>query len=334
MLKAAVIGVGSIGRNHARVYSELGSVQLAGVSDLNETAAQATGRRLNTAHYTSFEHLLDTEKPDLVSVCVPTHLHYEVACSVIERGVHLLVEKPIAETVEQASDLIDRAAAAGVKLAVGHIERFNPAVAELKRRLSEGALNRVFRLQTRRLGPFPARIRDVGVVIDLATHDLDLIRYILNTEVVRVYAETAHGINTDREDIVDCVLRTASGAIATLNINWMTPAKIRELFVTGAEGMFVVNMLTQELSFYENDMAPVSQWEPLSVLKGVSEGNMLRYKLVQQEPLRLELENFVNAVRDDRSPLATGADGLQALALALALVRSGAEQRVIEMPAG
>lgn len=328
MLKVAVIGVGAIGRHHARNYHDIADVELVAVSDANPQQAETIGNTYGVPYETDYLTLLDTYKPDLVSICVPTNLHFEVAKNVIERGIHLLVEKPITETVEQAKQLIQLAKEHNVKLTVGHIERFNPAIIELKKHLDEGRLGKVFRIQSRRMGPFPARIRDVGVVIDLAPHDLDMVRYVLDTDIVRVFAESAHGINTDREDIMDCVLRTANGVIGTLNINWMTPTKVRELSIVGAKGMYVVNYLTQDLYFYENDAVDGS-WSALDVLRGVGEGNVTQFKLARQEPLRAELSTFVNAVAEDKDPLVSGRDGLEALAWAQAVVKSGEENIAI-----
>jgi len=329
MLKAAVIGTGSIGRHHVRNYHEIPTVELVGVSDLNAEQAERVATSFgNAPHYSDFEQMLDAQKPDLVSICVPTQHHYAVAEAVIKRGIHLLVEKPITETVEQAEKIIQQAQDAGLVLTVGHIERFNPAVIELKKHLEEDRLGKVFRVQARRMGPFPARIRDVGVVIDLATHDLDMIRYVLGDEIVRLYAETAQGINTDREDIMDCVLRTAGGVIGTLNINWMTATKIRELSIIGARGMYTVNYLTQDLYFYENDVID-DRWDTLGVLTGVGEGNVTKFRLTRREPLRAELEAFAQAVEDNSTPLVNGHDGLQALLLAKSLVQSGIDGNVV-----
>lgn len=329
MLKVGVIGTGSIGRHHVRNYHDIPNVDLVGISDVNEEQAATLAKNYGAvAHYTDFERLLDEQKPDMVSICVPTQHHFAVAQAVIERGIHLLVEKPITETVEQAEQIIQQAADAGVVLTVGHIERFNPAVIELKKHLEENRLDKVFRVQSRRMGPFPARIRDVGVVIDLATHDLDMIRYILNDEIIRVYAETAQGINTDREDIVDCVLRTSNGVIGTLNINWMTATKIRELSIIGARGMYIVNYLTQDLYFYENDVID-DKWETLGILTGVGEGNVTKFRLTRREPLRAQLEHFISSVENNTAPLVSGQDGLKALLLAKSLVQSGIDGKVI-----
>lgn len=325
-LKAAVIGVGSIGNNHARIYKALPDVDLVAISDNSAEIAQAIGARFNVPYETDYRTMLDTYQPDLVSISVPTVYHFEVAKEAIQRGIHVLVEKPIAATIEQAKQMISLANEAGVKLTVGHIERFNPAIIEMKKRLQADEIGTPFRVQSRRLGPFPARIRDVGVIVDLASHDVDIVRYVLNTEVTRVYAETDQGINTDREDLMDCVLRCENGVVGTLNINWLTPTKIRELTVTGTTGMFHVNYLTQELYYYENE-ATAADWR--GVFTGVNEGAMIRHKVARREPLLAELEHFVHSVRDDTPPQISGEDGMKALALAQALVKSGEEQRIV-----
>lgn len=329
MLKAAVIGVGAIGRNHARVYREINKdVELVAVADTFAETATQVGNSRHVAAYSDIEEMLDTEKPDLVSVSVPTEAHLEVATLALARGIHVLVEKPIASTIEQAHDMINLADKMGVVLAVGHVERHNPAITELSRRLQEGALGKIFQMTARRVGPFPARIRDVGVVLDLATHDLDVMCSIAQEPVVRVAAETIFGINTDREDMVNGMLRFANGVVGVLDINWMTPTKIREFSVVGALGMFRVNYLTQELYFYENDDAP-GTWDQLSVLTGVGEGNITGIKINRTEPLRAEIEDFIKAVKTHGEPRVTGRDGLRALQLAQALVDSGKKETPI-----
>lgn len=207
-------------------------------------------------------------------------------------------------------------------LMVGHVERFNPAIIELRRRLQEGALGRVFEIRSRRMGPFPARIRDVGVVIDLAAHDLDIMRWLVGGEVIRVYAETARRIHTEHEDLFSGLLRFAGGEIGALSINWLTPTKVRELSVTGERGMFVADYLRQELDFYENTAAD-SHWETFGVLQGVGEGNMTRLRVERIEPLAAEIASFARSVLDGSPPEVTGEDGLATLALARAMVESG-----------
>lgn len=330
-LRAAVIGVGSIGANHARVFADLAGVSLVGVADSDFPTAQAIARRYGTRAYEHFEQLVDEQKPDLVTVAVPTYLHREVGMCIIERGIHVLIEKPIALTVADGQALIDAAAAQRVSLMVGHIERFNPSVVALKAHLAAGELGRVFQMDARRQGPFPERVRDVGVVVDLAVHDLDVMRYVSGAEINRVYAETQGHVHSEHEELLTGLVRLTNGAVGTLTISWLTPTKIRELYVTGERGMFRLDYLTQDLFFFENALAAGPEWETMSVLRGVSEGRMIRYPIAKKEPLRAELEAFVAAVRDGLPAPVSGADGLQALTLAHLLVQSGLEHRAIDV---
>lgn len=328
MIRAAVIGVGAMGKHHARVYNELEGVELAGVADPDEARRQAVARRFKVPAYAHYADLLAAERPEVVSVTVPTVHHHAVALSVLAQGAHVLIEKPIASTLDEATDLIEQAAARGLTLAVGHIERFNPAVVELKRRLVEGELGRVFQVQSRRLSPFPHYVLDVGVVMDLATHELDIMRYLLNSEVERIYAEVGRQVHPTHEDQLSGMLRFANGVVGVLDINWLTPTKVRELRITGERGMFLVDYIHQDLYFYENSEAP-SRWDTLALFQGVEEGNVLKLRLSKREPLEQELRAFVNAAANRTPPLVTGADGRQALRLARLLLASAAEGRVL-----
>jgi predicted dehydrogenase len=329
-LRAAVIGAGAMGRNHLRVLNDLQGVELAALADADPATAERAARPFGVPAYTSYVELLDKEKPDAVVVAVPTVMHREVALAAIERGVHLLVEKPIAFTVDDGQEIIDAAKKAGVVLTVGHIERYNPAVLELHKRLQAGELGRVFQIHARRLGPFPPRVRDVGVVIDLASHDVDVMRFLTGSEVTRIYAETARRIHTDHEDLLSGLLRFEDGSIGVLDINWLTPTKIRELMVTGEKGLFHVNYLTQDLYFYENNYIK-TDWDTISNIAGVSEGDMVRPRIDKVEPLRAELDRFVRAVRGEAEPLVSGEDGLAALRIATGLVEAGLSGSVVAL---
>lgn len=328
MLKAAVIGVGSMGRNHARVYREMENVQLVGVEDQNAQTAAKVGANFVVPYYTDYQKLLEECKPDLVSLAVPTSLHYEVGCDLIERGIHLLIEKPIASTVEEAEKLIDLAQKKGVTLAVGHIERFNPAVMELRRRVREGMAGRIYKIHAQRLSPYPPRIQDAGVVLDLASHDIDLMRYLMERSIVRLYGETLQTMRDGREDMFNGIMRFQGGAVGVLDVNWITPTKIRRLTITGARGMFTCDLLSQELFFYENEIGP-SQWDTLSILRGVSEGNVLGIRIARHEPLAAELADFVSAVETGTRPTVTGYDGLETLRIALDFMQSGEAIEII-----
>lgn len=331
MLRAAVIGVGAMGQHHARVYDQLPNTELVGIADASIEVGKRIANLYHTTAYTDYYRMLTEARPDLVTVAVPTEYHHRVVRDALDIGCHVLVEKPIAATEGEAQDLIEHAKSAGRKLMVGHIVRFDPAVQALKERLRAGELGRIFQVRCRRLGPFPARIRDVGVVIDLATHDLDMIRYLTGQEAIRVYAETEQRIHSAYEDILTGTVRLTDGIIGVLDINWLTPTKIRELTVTGERGMFLVDHLTQDLYFYENAEIGEETWSPISLLRGVSEGRMIRYPVRKYEPLKAELEGFVQAILSDQSVPITGEDGLMAIRLALALVQSGREGKAIPM---
>jgi predicted dehydrogenase len=331
MVKVAVIGVGSMGKNHARVYSELPEAHLMAVADASNELAESTAQRFGVKSYQDYREMLEIERPEAVSIAVPTALHEEVALAALEKGAHVLVEKPIAATLEEGRRIIQRAHTLGRHLMVGHIVRFNPAIQALKQKLIAGELGRIFQIICRRVGPFPARIRDVGCVIDLAPHDLDLMRFLTGLDPLRVYAETEQRIHTSHEDLVLGLLRFPDGVTGHLEINWLTPTKVREVLVLGERGMFRVDDLTQDLYFYENAQANGALWPGLQTLKGVSEGSMTRFSLQRYEPLRAELQVFLKSVQEDTPAPVSGEDGLAALRLALALVESGQTHQTIEV---
>ena len=329
MTRVGVVGTGVMGRNHARVLHELPNVELVGVADSNLDAARQVAAVHATTGYRSLEELLKKARPEALTVAVPTENHHETVMEALAAGCHVLVEKPIASTLADADALVAAAKTAKRVLAVGHIERYNPAVLELKRRLDEGQLGRVYQFDAQRLGPFPQRVRDVGVVIDLATHDLDLMRFLTGSEIVRVYAETRRKVHTTREDMVSGLLRLEDGSVGLLQINWLTPTKIRQMTVTGERGMFRADYLTQDLYFHENAEAADHNWEQITMLRGVSEGSMVKYVVQKREPLRSELEAFMDAVAGESAEIVSGEDGSEALRLALAMVESGDEGRVV-----
>ena len=330
-LRVAVIGTGSIGRNHARVFSELPEVELVAVCDTDLSVVNDVAGRYRTRAFTNYREMLEKMRPNAVTIAVPTAQHMEVALAALEAEANLLVEKPIAVTLDEGRNIIDEARSRNRLLMIGHIVRFNPAMQQLKHRLQIGEIGRIFQIICRRVGPFPARIRDVGVVIDLAPHDLDLMRYLTEMDPIRVFCETEQRIHTDHEDLLLGLLRFPDGITAALEINWLTPTKVREVIVLGERGMFRVDDLTQDLYFYENAEVGDKIWPALQTLKGVSEGSMTRYAVNRYEPLKAELLAFVSAIKDNTPSPVSGEDGLAALRLALALVESGRKHQVIEV---
>lgn len=319
-LRAAVIGVGEIGRQHARVYRELEGVDLVGLADPDPAALKSALLASGAEGFTDSRQLLEKARPDLVSVAVPTHAHSVVATEAIRRGIPVLVEKPLAGSAAEGQQLVELAERSQVPLMVGQIERFNPVIAEVRRRLALKELGQILQLRAVRVGPHPQRVKDVGVVLDLATHDLDMMRYLIGERIERVYAET-QGRGPSREDLVTAVLRFTNGVIGVLDVNWLTPVKVRQLTILGQRGLYHVDYLTQDLYVYEASQVPVD-WESLRVFRSVREGNVLKVGIEKAEPLRLEIEAFVQAVLRGTSPPVNGRDGLETLRLAEAVIAS------------
>jgi UDP-N-acetylglucosamine 3-dehydrogenase len=330
-LKAAVAGLGSMGSNHVRVWGELEGVELVGVADPSEGARARATRGRNYPAFANVEEMLDRCQPDLLSIATPTSTHEAVVQLATARGVNILVEKPVAADAAAAERIATLVKASGVVATVGHVERFNPAMLELRRRLAAGESGEIIQIGARRVGPFPARIRDVGVVQDLATHDLDQLRHLLGTEVEVLFAQGASRIRADHEDLVSIVGRAVGGVILTVDVNWLTPRKVRETTVIGDAGMFIADSLTQDLFFFENNWAD-TEWGALGALRGVSEGKMVRFALKRVEPLRAELASFVNAVANGEPVESTMADGLQALRLAEATLESMRSTKPVFLP--
>jgi predicted dehydrogenase len=328
-VKVAIAGAGVMGRHHVRVCSELEGVEVVGVVEPARPAAERISRLFRVKTFDMLAQLLSADRPDVLLVATPTIAHFAAAKEAIAAGVHVLIEKPIAATVAEGQELVALAARAGVLVGVGHIERFNPAVRELRKHLEAGELGRVFQIIARRVGPFPPRIQDVGVIVDLATHDVNIMEHVVGSPIVRVYAETAQRIHQTQEDLVSCTMRFASGTVGVIDINWLTPTKIRELSVLGERGMFVVNYLTQDLTLYENSSSGGAA-EVLSAM-GVGEGRMIRFPVQRFESLRAEIESFLAAVRAGSKPYVDGEEGVRALYLAHTIARSGRDQVALDV---
>jgi UDP-N-acetylglucosamine 3-dehydrogenase len=326
-IRAAVVGLGAMGRNHIRVLSELPGVELVAGVDPTEASHKLIARyALKT--FTDYAKMLAEVRPNLVVIAVPTDFHREVACAAMAAGAHVLVEKPIAPSLDDADAMIASASKNGVKLMVGHLERFNPVVQEMKKRVNAGEIGRIFQLHARRLSPFPSRIQDVGVILDLATHDIDAMHFITGSRAIRAFAEVAQAAHKTCEDMLCGVLRFESGPIGLLDVSWLSPWKLRELSVVGEGGMYVADYLTQDLRWYKNG-AVNTTWEPATHFSGAVEGDMIKTYIPKKEPLRAEHEAFVKAIQEDLPSPVTGEDGKQAIAVALNLIRAGKESVLI-----
>jgi predicted dehydrogenase len=335
-LRAGVVGLGMMGRNHVRVWDEaIEGVDLVAVADPDPAAVSRATAGRRARGFDDAARMLAEEELDLVSIVAPTSLHLPVTLAALRAGANVLVEKPIAATRDEALAMMAAASEAGRMLTVGHIERFNPAIRELRRRLMDGELGRIFQIKAARLGPFPARIRDVGVVVDLAPHDLDIMRYLIGSEPIRIHAETERRIHTEHEDLFNGTMKFENGVIGILDINWLTPTKRRSLTVTGERGMYVADYIAQDLVFYPNTDAPQTWVNPGAVgpVTSVAEGEMVRRAVRRREPLVVELEAFATAIREGGPPPVEPRDAMIALLLARKMVESAETGQVIAGPA-
>ena len=260
---------------------------------------------------------------DAVVIAAPTTAHPALAHAAIERGLPVLVEKPLAATNAEALRIVDAGRAGGVPVQVGHVERYNPAVLELGRLLREGWLTTIYAIVSRRAGPFPARIRDVGVTVDLATHDVDMLSWIAGERPTRVYAELAQRKHATHEDLLFGLLHFPSGATGMLDVNWLTPAKRRQLTVVGEEGMFELDYLTQRLTFTKSDLA---HGELIAGYAPTFTGDVLEIAVETHEPLEAQLDAFVRAIRTGERPYVDGEDGAWAVRIATSLLEAGVER--------
>lgn len=316
-LRAGLIGLGMMGRHHARVLKELDGVELVAVADeFGDAHGVAGGLPLVRSVHELLEHRLD-----MVVVAVPTSTHEETALALADAGVHMMVEKPIASDHLAGRRMVEAFASKGLVGAVGHIERFNPALQSLRARVAQGELGEVYQIATRRQGPFPARIADVGVVKDLGTHDIDLTAWLAQSPFTHIAAQTASRSGREHEDLVAATGRLANGAVTNHLVNWLSPMKERLTVVTGERGAFVADTISVDLTFYANGTI-TTEWENVANFRGVSEGDVTRFALAKREPLRVEHEAFRDAVLGVRDDVVTLEEGLDTLVVAEGVIRS------------
>jgi len=316
-LRAGLIGLGMMGRHHARVLASLDGVDLVGVADAGgDPHGVAGGRQL----VESIEELIALGL-DYCMVAVPTIYHEQIGLALAEAGVHAMIEKPLAQDTPSARRLAEAFASKGLVGAVGHIERYNPALQSARARLEAGELGKVYQVTTRRQGPFPARIADVGVVKDLATHDIDLTAWVTQQPFISVAARTAFKSGRKFEDLIAVTGQLADGTVTNHLVNWLSPLKERVTIITGEKGAFVADTLSADLTFYANGSVKVTR-DDIAQFRGVSEGDVIRYAIAKPEPLRVEHENFRDAVLGKEARIVTMEEGLATLAVAEAMIRS------------
>lgn len=329
-LRVGLVGLGSMGRNHLRVLGLADGVRLVALADPDPDALATATAASGALGFDEPLALIAEAELDALVIAAPTTTHLPLTLAAIQRGIAVLVEKPLAATPAEADRIVAAAAAAGAPpVQVGHIERFNPAVLELGRLLGAGWLSTVYAIASRRAGPFPARIRDVGVTVDLATHDVDMLSWIAGERPARVSAETAQRIHASHEDLLFGLMSFPSGTVGMLDVDWLTPVKRRQLSVVGEEGLFELDYLTQRLTFARatdtTDPRLIGGYAP------TFSGDVEVLPVDNGEPLAAELDAFLRVVREGGRPVVNAEDGRWAVVIADALLRAAGEHRTVEL---
>lgn len=285
---------------------------LMGVSDVSERALKKIEKKYGAKGYTDYCELLANPEIEVVSVCVPTTFHHAVVMEAIKHKKHVLVEKPIAFTLTEAEEMIAAAKEAGVILATGHVERFNPAVQKAKELIDDGVIGDIVSAFAKRVGPLPPRIKDVGVSIDLAIHDLDIMNYLFEEEITQVYGTMNSSFDdSEFEDHAEIMVSFDNESTGIIEVNWLTPYKRRELELTGTAGIISVDYIQQSIEVFGKFAQDI--------------------EIVHEEPLKGELKSFLNSVVEEKEPVITGEDGLKALKMVIAANKSSKEHRPVSL---
>lgn len=325
-LRAGLVGLGMMGRNHARILSKLEGVDLVAVADpLVDAGNMFSEHKI----LKSIEEVL-ARGVDYCVIAAPTAFHEEICLKLIDGGVHILIEKPIAHNLQSARSILEAAEKKGVIGAVGHIERFNSALQQARIRIQAGELGEIFQISTRRQGPFPSRISDVGVVMDLATHDIDLTRWITSSDYELLSAQTSTRSGRVHEDLVAIVGRMRNGTVVNHLVNWLSPLKERQTFITGEKGSFLVDTLNSDLTFYANGTVNVMQ-EKIAHFKGVTQGDVRIFAFEKPEPLLVEHQKYRDKLLGKDVEIVTLEDGFRTVEIAESVITSSRIQKSVQL---
>jgi UDP-N-acetylglucosamine 3-dehydrogenase len=328
-LRAGLVGLGTMGRVHARVLGDLPGVELVGATD----PEPHTRHMVRSIPVTAELDELIKLGLDMCVVATPTLTHTDIGLRLADAGIHTLIEKPLAPDPDSGRLLAKAFDKMGLVGCVGHIERYNPAVSALRTRLAQGELGSVFQITTHRQGPFPQRIRDVGVVMDLATHDIDLTQWVTGSRYFKVAGFTARPSGRQHEDLVAVSGVLRNGIITSHLVNWLSPVKERVVTVTGECGCLTASTLANELWFHRNGSVTTESSHGDPPFRGASEGDSIRYAVAKREALRVELENFRDAVLQKPADIVTLRQGIDTLDVANAILVASKEQTGITLDA-
>lgn len=317
-MNVGVIGVGNMGRNHARVYSKIAN--LVAISDINETVGKEIASKYNCKFYKNYKDMLKKEKLDTVSVVVPNNLHKDIALDVIKHKINILIEKPISNNVEDAEIIIQEAKKSGIKLMVGHVERFNPAVIKLKELIDRDELGKINTIVARRVGIAGDPKKYEDIILDLAIHDIDIFNYLLDSLPKKFYCLKGNSFNKNVHDYADILLHYNGTVNAYLQVNWITPLKIRTLNITGTKGYAELNYITQDLRLYKTNLhKDYDDFGDFIMKFGAT--SEVHVDIKKSEPLELELKSFLESINENKRIQVTARESIDALRIALQVTR-------------
>lgn len=314
-INAVVIGAGNMGQHHARIYTKLPNVELVAICDIDEKRGREIAKKNQALFFNTPEELLNSGlKIDVASIVVPTKLHKKIACLFLKKGINVLVEKPIAHRLTEAQDIIQTAQKYGVKLAVGHIERFNPAVIKLKEIIEEGKLGKIIAIVARRVGPFTPSINDANVFLDFGVHEVEVINYLLNEYPTKISRHSAR-FHTKFQDDSGELLLYYKEAVCFVQVNWVTPVKIRKLMITGTEGYAELDYISQEVILHKAKIK--RRTSTFSEFLSFSKPRITKLNFEKKEPLQSELESFISCVKNNTEPVVSGESAFKTLEVCL-----------------
>lgn len=296
-LRVGVVGVGRLGGFHTKVYSRLKNVKLVGVCDCNLEQSLEVGKKYHTASFADYTELFG--KVDAVSIAVPTSLHYHIAKEFLQNDIHVLIEKPITKTLSEADELIELARARKLILQVGHIERFNSAVLAIEPYLQKPKF-----IECQRLGPFHKRVQDVGVVLDLMIHDIDIVLGLMEQDVVKIEAVGLSSVSA-HEDVANVRLTFEDGTVADITASRITKDVVRKMRIFQEDSYISLDYVNQDTAIFRKTGDRIDRE---------------KIRVVKKEPLKKELKSFVECVRTGRKPVVSGIEGRRALQVALEIV--------------
>ena len=332
-VNVGIIGIGAMGYNHIRVLLGLEGVKLVAIADLNEGTLEKVSSEFRIPNtYISYNEMLKKHKFDVIIIATPTKFHKKIAIDCLKSGINVFVEKPIADSVPDAKEMIKLADKHKKLLIVGHIERFNPVVVKFKEFIDQKMLGNIYLVNTIRAGPYPKRIKDVGVLVDLAVHDIDIIRYLVG-EIKQIYSQL---INSGKVPIYcKSMFKIYPDINGSSEFSWVSPKRTRIIQIYGTNGILEGNYQDQTLKFYENSESDQQQhtmdyYKDMFMLGNISSGKIIEYPIKKEEPLKIELEHLMDCVRGNKKlPMDDPHEALKALHIALLMLESGEKEQPV-----